>query len=235
MVEPQTQYRRYQGTYERISESLETVRQSFLSADRFTQKVMLFDSTVYAVTSVQNDISVLRRAFRGYCNADDWEDLRSVMEGVNYGNNKFDYIRHNFDAVFSQHGDSIIDALEDGDSWHAVELMVEHIQGVSYVKAPFVACMLGFTDLMCLDTNVEQMVPDENVKSSDYRSVDEYRSAIKSVKEQFPDLADEVSTFMLQWVVFDSNRGDGVARHEEWFEVMLPGSPFGHQTGLEDY
>lgn len=235
MTTPIAHYRRHKSTYDTIAEQLDTVRDIFMSADRFTQKVMLFDSSVFAVTSVQNDISILRTAFRSYCRADNWDEVRGAMESVNYGNNKFDYIRANFDAIFSQTGDSIIDALEAGAVWGSVNIMVNELMGVSFIKAPFIPCMLGFKSLMCVDTNVAQMVPDSDVKAKGYSSINEYMNAISLIKDEFPELTEELSTFMLQWVVFDANRGDGVARHEEWFEHMLPGSPFGRQAGLDEF
>ena len=36
-------------------------------------------------------------------------------------------------------------------------------------------------------------------------------------------------------LAYATNRGDGVARHEEWFEQMLPGSQFGRQTALDAF
>lgn len=233
MADPLQHYRRYESVYRQISEELSRVRRVFRNADRFSQKVMLFDSSVFAVVSVQNDISILRQAFRGYCRSDTWKDVRDAFKSVNYGNNKFDYVRHNFDVIFGPTGDKIIDYLEAHDVWGATQIMVENLKGVSWIKAPFVGAMLGFEELMCIDTNVAQMVPD--TKASDYKDMSEYRDAVARVKDEYPDLANEVSTFMLQWVVFDANRGDGVARHEEWFEQMLPGSQFGRQTALDAF
>jgi hypothetical protein len=65
--------------------------------------------------------------------------------------------------------------------------------------------------------------------------VTEYYDAVRIVEKEFSDLSSEVSRFMLQWIVFDANREDGVARHEEWFEYVLPGSPFGRQSSLGEY
>jgi thermostable 8-oxoguanine DNA glycosylase len=235
MADPFQHYKRYQDTYDTISRELDTLRETFLSADRFTQKVMLFDSSVFAVTSVQNDISILRQAFRGYCNSDTWADVQEVLQSVNYGNNKFDYIRSNFDAIFGPTGDKIIDELENRNPIDATDIAVEQLNGVSYIKAPFIFAMLGFKRVMCIDTNVAQMIPDDSVKAKGYNSDEEYWAAVYKVEQEFDDLATEVSTFMLQWVVFDANRGDGVAKHEEWFEHMLPGTTFGRQMGLDAY
>jgi hypothetical protein len=235
MADPFRHYKRYQDTYDKISRELDTLRESFLSADRFTQKVMLFDSSVFAVTSVQNDISILRQAFRGYCNADSWGDLREVMRSVNYGNNKYEYINSNYDTIFSETGDDIIFRLKTGNVSEAVQMMADELDGVSYIKAPFIPALLGFKEVMCIDTNVAQMVPDDSVKAQDYKDMAEYDDAVARVESEFPDLNKQVSTFMLQWVVFDANRGEGVARHEEWFEHMLPGTTFGRQMGLDAY
>jgi thermostable 8-oxoguanine DNA glycosylase len=196
---------------------------------------MLFDSSVYAVTSVQNDISILRRFFREYANAEDWGEVKKVFRSVNYGNNKFEYCLENASVIFGETGDQIISLLEAGDVWEAVELMVNEMMGVSYIKAPFVGCMLGYTSLMCIDTNVAQMVPDDRVKASDYKDGQQYKEAVALVKQHYEDLAAEYDPFMLQWVLFDANRGDGVARHEEWFEQMLPGTQFGSQASLTDF
>ena len=235
MVSPISQYEQNRDTYETIADNLDSIRETFVSSDRKTQKTMLYDSSVFAVVSVQNDISVLRRAFRAYCNADTWNEVQDAMRSVNYGNNKYDYMQHNFSVIMSPVGTKIITQLENGNSWKAVMTMVSELKGVSYVKAPFVACMLGFTDLMCIDTNVAQMIDDDSVQATAYRSIEEYREAISKIEDKFDNLADEVSTFMLQWIVFDANREDGVARHEEWFEHMLPGSPFGRQQVLDSF
>lgn len=226
-------YRSHESTYDQIADELQRVRNTFESADRFTQKVMLFDSTVYAVMSVQNSIDMLKRAFQTYIGADTWSTVREAFKGLNYGNNKFDYCQRNFDTIFSSTGDRIIDELVTGSPWDAVATMVDEIVGVSWIKAPFVGCMLGVTELICIDTNVAQQVP--GTKSSGYKSAKEYQEAVQMVRDEFPELNNMLSTFMLQWVVFDANRDDGVARHEEWFNHILPGSSFARQTGLDAF
>jgi len=227
------QYNRNKDTYEKISVALSEVNSVFMNANRETQKAMMLDSTAFAVISVQNSISILRRVFRGYCNANGWGGVKDALKSANYGNKKFEYIKHNSEQINSETGDEIIECLEYGDIWEAVEIMVEQFKGVSWIKAPFIGAMLGFTGLMCIDTNVAQMVPD--TKASDYRSGEEYREAVRKVKDEFPELSSQVSIFMLQWVVFDSNRGTSVAQHEEWFEQMLPGSDFGRQQTITGY
>lgn len=236
MTDPIQQYERNAETYDRIANALSDVKQLFESASIFRQKVMLFDSTTFAIISVQNDVSILKRAFRSYATDANWEEVRDTFKHVNYGNNKFDYVRENFDTIFGEVGTEIIGLLETGEVWSAVERIVEELMGVSWVKGAFVPAMLGYTSVMCIDTNVEQMVPDDDsVASKGYKSGNAYRSAVDKVVSEFPDLSDKVSTFMLQWVVFDSNRGQGVEKHEEWFEHMLPGTPFARQTGLDSF
>lgn len=235
-TDPLRQYRHNEATYTQIADMLSEVNDIFLSADRFRQKLMLFDSATFAVMSVQNSVEILKRGFRSYVDADNWDDVRDTFKHVNYGNNKFDYTRRNFELIFHESvGDEIIDTLERGDTDDAVEIIVENLNGVSWIKGAFVPAMLGFTDVMCIDTNVAQMVPEDSVVAKGYKSQSEYSDAVDRVKQEFPDLSDEVSTFMLQWIVFDANREDGVAIHDEWFEVMLPGSPFGQQATLGEY
>lgn len=195
---------------------------------------MLFDSSVFAVMSVQNSINILERAFRAYDRSDSWKDVQDAMMHVNYGNNKMNYIEHNHDVIMSD-SKEIIDSLERGDVWLAVRRIVEKMKGVSWIKGAFVPAMLGFTEVMCIDTNVAQMVPDESVQASEYKSEEEYHEAVNRVMEEFPDLSEELSPFMLQWVIFDANRGEGVARHEEWFNAILPGSSFSRQASLNSF
>lgn len=235
MANPIDHYKTHRDTYDTISDKLDTVRNSFLNADRQTQKGMLLDSATFAVLSVQNDISVLERAFRAYCDADSNDDIQEACMSVNYGNNKFKYIKHNEEAISGDVGDTIITQFEKGNPWVATETMVDELMGVAWVKAPFVGAMLGFKDLMCVDTNVAQMIDDDSVDSKGYKNRVEYQEAISKLKEEYPEFADMVSTFMFQWILFDVNREQGVARHEEWFENMLPGTPFGRQTGISEY
>jgi len=232
---PLAHYERNRDTYRQIENELSAVRTAFDSGDRFTKKVMLFDSSVFAVMSVQNSTDILRRAFRAYANSESWESARVAFERLNYGNNKFDYVRSNFETIFSWTGNEIITWLESHKPWKAVEIMAEELDGISWVKAPFIGAMLGVTDLMCIDTNVEQMIDDDSVKSSDYSSLEEYLDAIVALKQEYPELAKQVSTFMFQWILFDANRGDNVTRHEEWFEHILPGTVFGRQTALDQF
>lgn len=232
---PADQLENHREQYEVISDSLDRVRNTFLSSDRFTQRVLLFDSVTFAVMSVQNSTDILARQYRAYCRADDWESVREAFKGVNYGKNKYQYTRHNFDVAFEKSGESVIKTLENGDVWGAVEILVENFKGVSWIKAGFVPAMLGFKEVMCIDTNVAQMVDDESVKAQDYKSGSEYRDAVDRVKDEYPDVSEETSAFMLQWILFDANRKKGVIKHEEWFNHALPGSPFANQMALSEY
>jgi hypothetical protein len=234
-TDPIEHYRRNEETYQNIDTALDAVRSQFVGADRETQKTMLFDSSVFAVMSVQNDVDILERAFRGYAHCDSLDDLQEVTRGLNYGGNKYDYIRDNTDTIQSDVGDRICQKLEHGLVWAAVEICVTELMGVSWIKAAFIPAMLGFKRVLCIDTNVAQMVDDESVQAEEYDSMDDYKDAVARIRWAFPSLSDECSTFMLQWVVFDANRGDGVEKHEEWFEHMLPATPFGRQTMIGSF
>lgn len=228
-------YKSNKEVYHNIERELQRVNDHFCNSDRFTQKILLFDSSVYAVMSVQNSVNILKRAFNSYAQSDNWDEVQEAFKMLNYGNNKFDYTRNNFDTIFSSVGDEICDALEMGNVWDAVNLLVENVEGVSWIKAPFICCMLGFTNILCIDTNVAQMAEDDSVKARGYTSQESYQLAIESIKAEYSDLSDLLSTFMLQWVLFDANRENGVTRHEEWFNHILPGTPFSRQAGLDEY
>lgn len=232
MTDAYQHYVDHKEEYEEISEQLDTVRETFKEADSLTQHAMLFDSTVFAVMSVQNSVEILERCFEGYCRADSWSEVRGVFRGLNYGNNKYEYVNHNVGSVM-EGGDEIIEALCEDRVWDAVELIVEKVKGVSWIKASFVPAMLGFKSVICIDTNVAQMVG-ENMEASGYTTRAEYNGAVGAVMSRFPQLNDELEPFMVQWVLFDANRG-GVERHPAWFNHVLPGSPFGRQVALDEY
>lgn len=236
--DPMKHYRRNEAEYQTIREELASVRSHFEKGDRETRRAMLYDSTVFAVMSVQNSIETLRRAFRAYATAESWDEVREATRGLNYKNNKFTYMARNEATVSSGDADVVLECLArggDADVWTAVEHIQELFDGVSWVKAAFVPAMLGFTEVMCIDTNVAQMVPGDEVVSVGYSDAQGYRGAVTRVTEEYPELAEELDPFMVQWVLFDCNRGDGVARHEEWFEAVLPATVFGRQTALGDY
>lgn len=207
----------------------------FKNADIFRQKIMLLDATTFAVMSVQNSVEMLRRGFRAYARSDNWSECREAFKYLNYGNDKFKYTEHNFEQIFSSCGNQICSELENNNVWRAVELCVDHLKGVSWIKAAFVPAMLGFTDVLCIDTNVAQMVPDDSVQAEEYKSAQSYKNAVDRVLDEFPELSDMLSPFMVQWVVFDTNRENGVEHHQEWFNHLLPGTIFSQQAALGEY
>lgn len=231
-MEPIDHYRRNESTYTDIEHSLNTVRKQFETADRFTQRVMLLDASTYALMSVQNSVDMLRRGFNAYANADDWEDVKDGCRGLNYGKNKFRYITENKETVMDH--DEAIDLLEAGNTKDAIDVIADEFIGVSYIKAAFTVAMLGFTDTLCIDTNIRQAMDDE-VASSGYNSIEEYYDALEQVLEEYDTLSDEVSPFLTQWILFDLQRDDGITLHDEYFDHMLPGTPFGRQVGLDEF
>jgi len=239
-MEATTHTERHRTTYREIESKLSSVRETFESVDPHTGRSMLLDGLVYAIMSVQNSVEMLERAFRGYAqipNTDksNKEALRNTMKGLNYGNNKLDYIRHNIGKMHGEIGETIRLELIEGSVWKAVELLQDHCKGVSWIKASFVPAMLGYTEVMCIDTNVAQMVDTDSVQAKGYTSADSYRTAVETVLDHYDELADDWSPFMVQWILFDANRGESVEHHDEWFEVMLPGSVTSRQAGLSEW
>jgi hypothetical protein len=75
------------------------------------------------------------------------------------------------------------------------------------------------TDKMCLDTNVCQRAGIEPDEIYNGVVVDKYEKQCQSVKDQWPDLHDELGAFMFQWVLFDSNK-ETVTCHDVWFNSL---------------
>jgi len=193
-----THVERHRDSYEQIASQLEAVRHAFESAPPAVQNSMLLDSTVYAVMSVQNSVDVLDRAFRAYSRIETdtlvgSDELQSVAQHLNYGQNKRRYIEHNAELISGDVGDRIVTQLtaDEGSVWTAIETIQADCLGVSWIKAAFVPAMLGYTDAMCIDTNVAQMVSAEHVVATGYSNGDDYREAVEAVMNHYPDVADE--------------------------------------------
>lgn len=214
---PINHYKDNRETYSRIRTKLDLLREDFLEADKRTQRRLLLDSYIFAAISVQTPLDIHEQAFHTYIRNGRELD-NSDMKKVNYWKNKTQYIRET-ETKFVEI-DAVIDLLQRGKIDAAHRKIADEFKGVSTKKAGFTLAMLGFTEKMCIDTNVRQMagIP----KEQEYEGVviSKYEAQCKEIRDSFNELDEEVSPFMVQWVLFDSIR-ESVTTHKEFLNHML--------------
>lgn len=201
---PIQHYRQNQEFYNEISDGLEIVKAGFLDADKRTQRRALLDSYIFAVLSVQTSLDRHETAWEAYLRADrdmDIEEIRSV----NYWKNKVSYIRET-ETKFREI-DKVLELINAGEIDKAHRRIADSFKGVSTVKAAFVLAMLGFKSKMCIDTNVRQIAGIEKDNLYDGVIIGKYDAQCRKVRSRFDELNEELSPFMVQWVLFDSMRG----------------------------
>lgn len=206
-------YEDRQVEYAMTDKRLTDTRAKFISADFHESLDMLEKSYVNAVISQQNTVEIYEPAFRQW--AIEGESPYRAFESVNYGRQKIGWISDGLDNTKAfRRG---VDLLKKRQVHDFVRLFAEEVKGVSHMKASFTAAMLGFTEAMCLDTNVCQSVGLDRRAAVDLSNYQEYRELCDQVTDMFEDL--QLSPFMLQWVLFDFNKGYH-SPHKVWFEAM---------------
>lgn len=207
-------YREHKEEYSKISERLDKINNKFLDADQETQRRMLLDSYIFSVLSVQTPVDIHEEAFRSIKNGSDYED---AMGSVNYWKNKVSYIRET--EVKFEEVDRAIKLLEESRTDEAQRLLIDEFKGVGTVKSAFTLAMLGFKDKACIDTNVLTALGMDREDAYTGVVVEKYNSfvdeAFKSIDEELKDRVG--SSFMNQWVIFDSVR-DEFTDHKVFFD-----------------
>lgn len=186
--------------YDQTETRLSDTKRKFLS-DRDMAYGMLRDSIFNALASMQTQVARHEYAYQEYK-----EGNNNALVYTNFGPTK----QRRFNAIDGKQLYNIVDYLFDGQVFSARDELIK-IKGLAVTKASFVLAMLGFTDFMCIDVNVQQVVNME-VKT---RSVKKYDSYVDEIMSRYSHL--KLSPFMTQYVLFDYNRGIH-SPHKVWFE-----------------
>lgn len=212
------QYQENEAMYRKISDELDKVRMNFENADRSTQKDILRTSSEFAILTVRVDVDRAEDVFARFQDTDTWREAWKLFQTLNGKNQKFDYItRNRTQADFGK----IVDLLNAGEYAAAWRETIREVKGVGPRKASFTLAMCGKKRFMCIDTNVAQMAGvSENDDETRDASVDydRYTSLCDDIRAQYPELDEELSPFVLQWVLFDANRGN-ISTHDPYFLV----------------
>jgi thermostable 8-oxoguanine DNA glycosylase len=212
-------YRYNRETYDKIESKLSNVREKFDNARMSDRISMLRRAHWFAVLSTQTQVSRHERAYKSLVNHVEsgkppaWA-MPEVINDTNYYNNKAEYIMHAWDN--SHHFDEVCRLLDMNQVDKAHRYLVDNIKGVSTMKSAFMLAMLGYTEKMCIDTNVSSLT---GIESPNTVVIDKYESACDSLKSKFSSLSKTLSPFMFQWVMFDYQRGV-VSEHDVWFDSI---------------
>lgn len=227
----QTQYEHNQPIYDEIQAKLDGVRDVVETAPMFLASQIMMMGDVYSIISANTHVDAHELAYTRLM-SEDASDLDTIQEilgstratgehahAVMYYNNKAKYIVDNLQIVdYTQQ----VKMLREGEIDELHRYKVDHVKGIGMRKAAFSLAITGVTEKMCIDSNVARMfgIPDEDVY--DGVVVEKYEAECERLRDQAPELVDEVSNFLWQWLVFDVAREVGVTTHDPWF-LSLPG------------
>lgn len=190
-------YERHQLEYAMTEKRLAATKAKFMSVP-FSQAVDMHNKLfVWSVVSQQNDTIDIQADFDLWANKD--VSMKEAFFQTNYGGMHISWITDTFSDM-----DTVAEGvklLRNGKPHEYKRFAAEHFKGVSYIKAPYTACHLGFTDLMCLDTNVSQFL---GVDTYTVEGWEDQEDICQQVDES---LDMDIPPFVKQWCVFDYQRG----------------------------
>lgn len=211
-------YRNNADHYNSVRARLSATKQRFLDGDKYEQIRMLQVSHAFAALSVQTSVENHERAFRNLFAdgmPDSLNEVRDSINMCNYWKSKAKYVWDSVQNVNKWW--DVAEMLENKQVDKAHKFIIDEFLGVSTAKAPFVLSMLGFTQKMCLDTNICQIADIERPSTV---VVERYENIVQNVRDKFQTLKEEASEpFIFQWALFDYKRGN-LSTHEPFFEVI---------------
>ena len=193
-------YDPHRRRYTRVFDRLERMRQLWGRSSTRTREALLKFSYLNSVFSVQTPVERHERA------------LRLVVRGRTPREALIEASAGHYDKK----GSSTMQTLADDDLWNDVlgHLANDRIDAAHHrlldagwlgtAKAPFTLANLGFVQKMCIDANVARVMKGTN--PSQRISVDEYEGLCADIQAMFPDLAEFLEPYELQWVIFDWQR-----------------------------
>lgn len=188
--------------YDKTAARLAATKERFLSAERDVQFDMLHKSRAFAVLSIQTKVHKHELAYAK------WLINGEVSKDTMYHNTKADYLQDIDMSAYHR----AIDMLEDGEVEEAWLVIANDFKGTAYVKAAFVLAMLGFENMLCVDSNVAKRCGFDRC-----RTKSEYLQFRAEIRRRYSHL--DMSTFMTQWAIFDCERGVP-STHRIWFDSV---------------
>lgn len=211
-------YRRNRTHYRKVRNELLYTRNKFKSVDMSEKVLMLQKSHAFAVLSVQTPVNIHEEAFRNlFANGlpHSEKEIRDSINSANYYKNKASYIWDSLQR--GREWETVANHLMSDELDKAHKFALDNFKGIGPAKAPFVLSMLGFTEKMCVDTNVMQATDTERPNTV---VVEKYEAIVSEIMSHFPTLVEETgSPFLFQWALFDYQRGN-TSDHKVFFKEV---------------
>jgi|APHM01.1.fsa_nt_gi hypothetical protein len=204
--------------YVKVRARLSAIHQKFMEASMSEKVLMLQKSHAFSVISIQARVQEHEQAFKqlfanGLPHTE--QEILNSIDNVIYYNNKASYI---WDSLTNgKEWEKIARLLMNDDVDKAHKRMIDNIRGLSTVKAPFCLAMLGFTEKMCIDTNIANLM---GIEKPTTVVIERYNQTVESLKSKFQTLVKETKdNFMFQWVLFDYVRNE-LTLHDTFFNEL---------------
>lgn len=225
-------YEDHEQTYVRVWSRLDEMREHYALQDDRGKKALLKLSYMNSVMSVQTPLYIHEEWFNRVVAG---EGLEEAWDAAGAGlPMRIPAMRETL-ADYSL-WDELVELLGMGDVDTAHKLLIDNAQWVSTAKAPFTLANLGFVEKMCIDSNVAKLMG--MFRTPETKVVEKYEGLCADIRALFPDLAEILEPYELQWLIFDYQRfyqagrkggnvastreqGMAVAQHAIWFETAL--------------
>ena len=221
-------------TYRKVWERLDEVRYHWDTASKPEKEAMLKMSYINSVLSIKTPLETHEAGLESFLL--DGETLYDAM--VNNGLGIVDredwYKYPKMQEALRDDGlwSDLVDMLNTGQVDKAQRRLLDDAGWVGAAKSPFTLANLGFVQKMCIDSNVGSLMGMES--QPDTPVVEKYEGLCADIRDLFPDLAEQMAPYELQWLLFDFNRMHiiredsvevppaerPVTRHDNWFEIV---------------
>jgi hypothetical protein len=205
----------HRADYNAVLHRVQRTRDVFLRGENAAARSLLEMAYTFAVLSIQTQVDRTETAFTAYYAGD--ATLPQAAEQTVYHNQKTGwlaegYVTTDWPALV---GD-LRDAVADGDRRTVLTRLTE-LTGLSYRKAGFTAALCGAHELMCIDTNVARFANID--RKREVTDADDYIAACDAVGKTAGGPLE--APFLVQWSVFDYQRGEHVT-HLPFYREVLP-------------
>lgn len=211
-------YRNNYEHYKQVRAKLSAIQQKFSNASMTEKVIMLQKSHAFAVISIQSDVKQHEKAFKKLFKNGIPETKKEIENSINnviYWRHKSTYIYESLNKV--NEWKKIARMLTSNNIDKAHKYIIDNIKGVSTAKAPFVLAMIGFTEKMCIDTNICKLM---DIEKPTTVVVERYEEITQKIKDKFKKLVElTYDSFMFQWVLFDFTR-EKLEGHETFYKEL---------------
>jgi thermostable 8-oxoguanine DNA glycosylase len=111
----------------------------------------------------------------------------------------------------------VVSLWREGGPKEARRYLVENFKGLSWTKASFALAMLGANELMCIDSNVKNVLGGEIDLPDRIRSEATYEKVSEKV---YDAVSVDADPFIVQWCLYDVGRGEHVT-HMPFYRAVL--------------